>query len=234
MKVDIVGCHCTWTEELSTSFVIDDTLVIDLPQDSFKKYYTTYDISKLKYIFITHFHSDHFLSLPNIIEVMYKFRAKDITIVAPKTCKERLIQIVKLIELPHLENYINENFTFIECENNKKFSLGKYKVKTFKMFHNLLDAYGYVIEKDGIKIGFTGDTAMCNSVIKIIKASKAVFIDAAGIEKNNKHLSASEVFSLCEEFPQVQIVPIHMSTYSKEVLKEKIKIPFQGQIFNIE
>ena len=235
MKIDIVGCHCTWQKELSTSFIVDDIIAVDTPQESFKTLLVDYDISKWKYIFITHFHSDHFMSLHLVADVLYKRRIKDVTIIGPKGIKQKLLDIVKIVEADHLINFIEENLKFIECENNKRIQLGQYKIKMFRMLHQSLDAYGYTIQKDNKTAGFSGDTALCNNLIKIIKASDVVFVDCSGIPVNNKHLSVEEILSLKQEFPSTNIIPVHLTVSSEEVLKEKnIIIPYQGQIINLD
>lgn len=235
MKIDVVGCHCTWMIDLSTSFIINDEIALDAPQGSFKTLLTKYDITKIKYIFITHFHSDHFMDTHLLLDYLcHHCKNQRITIVAPKGCKERLFEMFKVVEVSYLENYINEMVDFIECENNKKFVLDGYKIKVFKMTHQNLDAYGYTIEKDNVKVGFTGDTCMCNNVYKIIKASKMVFIDASNVEPNHKHLSAQEVIDLSNEFKDTKIIPVHMSKFSKPILQEHMMLPYEGQVFYID
>lgn len=233
MKIDIVGCHCTWQKELSTSFIIDDIIAVDTPQESFKTLLVDYDISKLKYIFITHFHSDHFMALHLVVEVLYKRGIKDVTIIGPKGIKEKLAGVVKIVEADHLVNYVQDDIKYIECENNKRIKLGPYKIKMFKMFHPPIDAYGFTIQKENVVAGFSGDTALCNNLIKIIKASNIAFVDCSGVDKNKKHLSVEEFLSLKQEFPEVNLMPVHMSIPAEEALKGKIVLPCQGQIINI-
>ena len=50
MKVTIVGNMCTWTKELSTSYILNDDVLIDLPQCSFKTLYNDYDLNKIDYL----------------------------------------------------------------------------------------------------------------------------------------------------------------------------------------
>lgn len=232
MKIKIIGCYVTWVKELSTSFLIDDQILFDVPQGSFKTISTENDLSKINYIIISHFHSDHFADLHLIIDVISRQTPKRrITIIAPKGCRERLIELFKILEVSHLEVYLNEDVTFIECENNKIIKIGDYKIKCYKMLHQNLDAYGFTIENNGSKIGFTGDSAMCNNVRKIIKSTKATFIDSSNIIQNNKHLNAEEVITLSKEFPSCKLIPVHMTYQTREILKNTLEIPNQGKEF---
>ena len=211
MKITIVGNMCTWTKELSTSFIINDDMLLDTPQGSFKTLYNNYDLNKIDFILITHFHSDHFADLHLVCDILMRIDKK-IIILAPKTCKERLINIFYTFDVPHLKKYVEDNVTFLECENGQTYKIGDYKIKAYKMIHETLDAYGFVVEdKNGIKAGFTGDTCICNNLHKIIKHSKAVFIDCSANEVGLKHLTAEEVCALKDEYKSTEFYPIHLS-----------------------
>ena len=219
MKVTIVGNHCTWTRALSTSFLINDELIVDVPQGSFKSLYRDYGLDNIKYILITHFHSDHFADLHLVIDILSRRKGKYV-ILAPKGCKERLFSIFHAFGVPHLKKPVEEKFEFLECENGKSYSLGKYKIKTYKMIHGSLDAYGYIIDDGRVKVGFSGDTCMCNSLLKIIKKSNAIFIDASKIDENLNHLSVNEVLNLSREYKNTTFYPVHISDATKKLVKD--------------
>lgn len=239
MKVDIVGNMCTWTQELSTSYIIDDKIMFDIPQGSFKTIYNKYNITKIDYIIISHFHSDHFMDIHLVLDILCHYcDKKDITIIAPKGCRERIIEMLKIVEVKYIEAYMNEHVTFIDCENGKTIKLGEYKIKTYKMIHKDLDAYGFIIENEQHeKIGFSGDSCMCNSLHKILRHCNSIFIDCASTTANNKHLSVDEVIELSKEYDQVNFYPVHFSYNALIYLKEKINesnknifITHQGQV----
>ena len=65
-------------------------------------------------------------------------------------------------------------------ENNHKFDkVDGYVIRSYKVKHTA-EAYGFVIEdNDNKKIGFTGDSCLCDGVEKIIKNSDAIFCDTS-------------------------------------------------------
>ena len=200
MKIDVVGSLCTWNLDLSTSFIINDEMIFDTPQGSFKTLMNKYDLTKIKYIIISHFHSDHFIDIHLVIDyITHHSQIEKIKIIAPKGCRERLVSLFRIIEISYLEERLKDKFEIIEIENNKILKFDGYKIKCFKMLHLNLDSYGFIIEKDSSVVGFSGDTAMCNNVRKIISKSQAIFIDSANLEVNNKHLSIGEVEALAKE-----------------------------------
>ena len=60
MKLKIIGTSCTWFERLNTSYVIDNDIIFDVPNGNYKPIIKYTDISKLRCIIISHFHTDHF------------------------------------------------------------------------------------------------------------------------------------------------------------------------------
>lgn len=231
MKIDIVGNGCTWTKQLSTSFIINDLLLFDVPEGSFKTIFHNYDLKKIRYIIISHFHSDHFLDIHLLLDFIFRhYSDRHLTIVAPKGCKERLISLFKLIEVPHLIAPLQERIEFVDLENGKKIKLGDLSLKAYRMAHKDLDAYGFIIEQYDTSVGFTGDTSMCNNVRKILKKSKACFIDSANINPDNKHLCLQEVAQLEKEFPDCKLYRIHLSLDSfKQLDLEKTYYPKEGE-----
>lgn len=234
MKIDIVGSMCTWVKELSTSFIIDDEILFDAPQSSFKTLLIDYDLTKIKYIIISHFHSDHFGDIHLVLDYIFNHTKNNITIIAPKTCKERLFTIFKALEVAYLQKYVDERVTFIDCENNKIIKFDNYKIKCFKMLHNDLDSYGFLLETENKIVGFSGDTAMCNNVRKILKKAQIAFIDSANVSVNNKHLCVGEVNELSKEFTNCKIYAVHLVPHSLEELRNTdLEHPYQSQIIYV-
>ena len=234
MKITIVGNHCTWTKELSTSFIINDDMLLDVPQGSFKTLYRDYGLDNISYILITHFHSDHFADLHLVLEIL-KRQTRKITILAPKTCKERLISLFYAFDVPYLKKYVEDNIEFIECENGKTYKIGHYKIKAYKMIHGELDAYGYIIDDGGNgKAGFSGDTCMCNNLHKIVKHSKVAFVDMSNIDKGLKHLTPEEVLQLKNEYKDTILYPVHLYYTTKAKVKEYgLNQTYEGQVIEI-
>ena len=101
MKIKIIGNSCTWTNRPNPQYLINNEMLVDTPQSSTKFLFGSYDFEKLKYIVITHFHSDHFADLHIIYDALKK-RTKNlekVTVVGPKTLFKRLMGMFKIFEL---------------------------------------------------------------------------------------------------------------------------------------
>ena len=63
MKVYLVGTSCTWFKRNNTSFILDDKILFDTPDGSYKEIIRKMNIFDVKSVYISHFHSDHFTDL---------------------------------------------------------------------------------------------------------------------------------------------------------------------------
>ena len=65
MKIELVGTGSIGAKQLSASTLINDEILVDVPNGIIKRLKQTgHDILKIKVILITHLHGDHFLDIP--------------------------------------------------------------------------------------------------------------------------------------------------------------------------
>ena len=61
MKLQIIGSGGMWHKENSASYLIDDHILIDIPNGSCKNLYNLgVKTEKIDNVLITHFHGDHY------------------------------------------------------------------------------------------------------------------------------------------------------------------------------
>jgi ribonuclease Z len=88
---------------------------------------------QIKKIFITHFHGDHFLGLPGIIQTMQlNDRKLDLTIYGPKGITELVKQILSL-------GYFKPTFQIstYEVKNNEKICFKEYDIRVMSVNHGV-------------------------------------------------------------------------------------------------
>jgi len=97
---------------------------------------------KIKNIFITHFHGDHFLGLPGLIQTLsFADRREDLHIYAPKGIKDLIENILELGEYGLKYDIVAHSLS-----NNFELKDEKYTLKSIKVEHSI-PTYGLVFEE---------------------------------------------------------------------------------------
>jgi len=117
---------------------------------------------KIKGIFITHLHGDHYLGLFGLFQTMHLMGRKEpLVIIAPHKLKE-LLEAYENIGLLNIDFPIE----YIDTKPCELYRDGKIIISSFKVEHGI-EAYGYKAQlKNGIAIVYTGDTRPCRSVVE--------------------------------------------------------------------
>ena len=65
MKIKIIGSGSMWTAYNSASYLIDDEILVDMPNGTCKNLFKIgVDPREVNYVLLTHFHGDHYFDIP--------------------------------------------------------------------------------------------------------------------------------------------------------------------------
>ena len=128
-----------------------------------------------------------------------------------KRCEELNLRVENEIEVAY--HFLPDNIKIIGVkENNHKFDkVDGYVIRSYKVKHTA-EAYGFVIEdNDNKKIGFTGDSCLCDGVEKIIKNSDVIFCDTSKlVGDDNAHMGCDNIIQLSSKYVDKKIITSHM------------------------
>ncbi|MCV6630931.1 MAG: ribonuclease Z [Flavobacteriaceae bacterium] len=151
MKVTILGCYAATPRSLTNPSaqvleIKNDMLLIDCgegTQVQLRK--NKIKFARIKHIFISHLHGDHFFGLPGLIATFHLLgREAPLHIYGPKGIKEAILLLLKLGD-----TYTNYPLLFHELESNKPeciLETNHIKVTTIPLIHRVY-TNGFLIEE---------------------------------------------------------------------------------------
>lgn len=236
MQVIVVGNSCSWFKRPNTNFIINDEVLLDVPAASIKAMNGLLDYEKLKIVLITHFHSDHFADLHYIYHyIKHRKNKEKVTIIGPKSLAKKMKQLISIFEHTVSHKELLKYFNFMEVTGGESITIDNYQFKVYSVCHQVSISLGFTIqEKEKMKVvGFSGDTAMCDNLIKMIENCQSIFIDTATLKKNSNHLSADEVVMLQQHYADKQFYAVHTTDVISEQYAGKLCMPDCGEMIEI-
>lgn len=242
MKIEFIGTGSIGAMQSSACTLIDDKLLVDIPNGIIKKLKQTgHEIAKIENCIITHLHGDHFADIPFLIfdRVYYNVQTP-INIYGPKGIEKRVKDLFEIL-FPGDYDKVQEKgkVQFVEFEKmeHKYIESGHY-ITSFEVEHgNCKPAYGYIVEKDNKKVGFSGDSAYCESIVTIIEQADISVLDMSFMEGRVAHMGLQDILKIMEKYPNKRIATTHMQDYVRQQAKEKnienLIIPDDGDCIEI-
>lgn len=225
MKIKMIGSGSMTSNSNSACYLVDDKILIDTPNGIEKAMLrNNYDISDLDAILITHFHADHYFDLPfvllNIFNKTKRDFSKKLYIIC---CDEFKSNIKSLIELSNFKSFeeikekLNIEIIGVKNRTNIDFISNDYTLECVPVKH--MDfSYGYVISENNTnkKVGFSGDSSMCNGVKDIVKRSNISFCDMSLSIGNESHMGIDNIKELLKENEGKSIIATHLREETKK------------------
>ena len=193
MKVSIIGCSTCWTDRPTSSYCVNDTLLIDCGEGTMKYYKQAgVDFLNIKNILITHFHVDHTVNLIQYLS-QYAFysdesKCKSVTIYGPKGLKVYLDKLKRIsLDLENLnwEDYFN----LVEIDSFKtSFKVGDLNITPYPFNHGMLKEIAYIVDDGKTKVGFSGDLNFQDGIIEFLNNCNNAFLICCNMKSTNAHL----------------------------------------------
>ena len=240
VQLKFIGTGAIGARQSSASTLINDNILIDLPNGIVKRMrQMDVDVLKIKKVLITHLHGDHFLDIPFFI--LERFFAQDsnaVEILCPPTTADKIKQIFNLAFPGNYEEVLaRANLKFVEFDQlDRQEILEGVFVTSYLVEHgDLPNANGFVIEVEGQRIGFSGDSRLCDSVEKIVQASEVSVLDMSLAATGSKaHMGVDDIEFLCGKYPGHKIVATHMQDATRRRAKAKnianLVVPDDGEV----
>jgi ribonuclease Z len=167
---------------------------------------------KVKAVFVTHAHGDHYLGLPGLIQTMtLSDRKEPLLIAGPKQFIDALLSIFN-------QGLVKPGFKvdLSLVTSNYTYSDNKISVRAFPVEHSL-EAYGYHVTIGKKTICYTGDTTPSKSTVEACRGVDVLIHEATftsiyeGEAHTQRHSTCRDAALIAEEAGVGLLVLFHIS-----------------------
>jgi ribonuclease Z len=171
-----------------------------------------------KAVVLSHFHADHTFGLAWLIlgRVLLHNPSSPLTIFGPVGTTAYIEQLLDFAwgEKMRRLSWERLQLTVHELAGGDAFEVDGSRARAFRMQHvDELNCLGFTIERDGVRLGYSGDAEMSAELEALVAASDHVIAEMTypDDEGGELHLGRKEVEDLMERHPSTRFIITHLS-----------------------
>lgn len=162
-------------------FVVNGRYLFEAPPQALQAFNAQgMDVNGLDAVILSHHHGDHFLGLPFLF-LQWKFakRTRPVHIIGPVGTKKLATEIANAVYPDILDTPYEVEWD--ECPGGQQTMAGALRIEALPMKHDerLSGTLGFAAELGGVRFGYTGDSAMCDSVLDLARHSDVLVSECA-------------------------------------------------------
>lgn len=234
MKVQLLPSATDGGQHYLTTFLVDGAIAIDA--GSLGLYGEPTEQARVADVFLTHPHADHIGSLPIFVENAYESRATGVTVRGNAftiDCLQRDVFNGRV--WPDLLALSAPAAPFLVLEtlrDEEAVLVGDHRVTPVPVDH-AVPTYGYVVERDGCAVVFSGDTGPTERLWHVVRGTptvRAVFLECSfpnemeELARISKHQTPSGFAAELEKLPRdLPVVAVHIKARYREQTIEQLR-----------
>ena len=243
MNIKFIGTGTMGSITRANTSILVDNILIDCGMGTVKQLERYGKHTKdIKHLVITHFHADHFFDLPNFLigKNIRNECAEKLYIILPISGRRKVIDMMKFSFGDGNENYSEDieekyNVEFIELKDGEIYSFEDYTLAAVELKHgDCIPVYGYLLKKNDVVIGYTGDTGICDNFFKMCEQANYMFVDTTTLVSvmADIHISFEELKEFAEKYDNCKFYAVHRGDYEMPS-KGKTFVPNDGDEINV-
>lgn len=216
MEIYVFGSGAVSARSGYPGYLIDGSVLVDCPPGCVKKLFRLgVDPCALTDVLVTHFHGDHYFDLPFLLLARYRKTEAPLRIHCPEEGRRILPRLLTLaypdIPLETVPAALN---------HGDLFQAGSYEVERLPMVHgDKAQCFGYILERDGRRVGFSGDTALCPSLATMAESCRHLILECTLSAANTKHMGVDALLDLHRAYPDCRLYTTHMTDGARAKLR---------------
>jgi ribonuclease BN (tRNA processing enzyme) len=167
----------------------------------------------LETVVISHFHADHTFGWPFLlVELLRERDGRPLHVVGPPGIEGYLAGMVDTAGIPDVQEAADAQLDIRYVEVDEAWQqAGPLRFRAVRVAHvPHLECFGYLFERDGRIIGYSGDTNSCPGLDELAGAASVLVLECNGSHPWPTHMDVESVRALRERFPGVRYVLTHL------------------------
>ena len=110
----------------------------------------------------------------------------------------------------------------LALDHGDRFTAAGYAVERVPVVHGVKEqCFGYVLERDGLRVGFSGDTTPCPALEAMVGGCRHCICECTLSAASPKHMGIDALLALHEKYPGCRLYTTHMTDGAREKLQER-------------
>jgi ribonuclease Z len=174
-------------------------------------------IEEPRAVLLSHFHADHTFGLASLIlgRAVMDVESPALTVFGPVGTEAYLRQLLDFAwgeEMRQLA-WRRLQLSVRELTGGEVFQVEGSQGSAYEMIHSSrFPCLGFVIERDGVRLGYTGDAEVSEGLHELLSACDHVIAEMTYDQPGPAHLSRAEVLRLMAAYPRVRFILTHLGT----------------------
>ena len=167
-------------------------------------------------VMLSHFHADHTFGLAWLIlgRVLHQEHSPPLTVFGPAGSTSYLERLLDLAWGEEMRRYswARLKLTVHELSGGDSFAIDGSPAHAYRMRHaSRLDCLGFMMERDGVRLGYSGDAEMSAELEALVAASDHVITEMTYDEGagGSMHLGRTDVEGLMQRHPSTRFIITH-------------------------
>lgn len=196
------------------SFVIDRSILVEPAPTALPNLRKCgLRVDDLDAVFISHFHPDHTFGWPFLVlDILLHHRDRRLSIVGPPGVEAFLGDMMQLGSVYDLAEQMHAQVDahYVEVDGTWQEASG-IRFRAIEVEHvPQLRCYGFLIERDGLTVGYSGDTHPCPGLDELAEGADVLVLECNSPHPHHSHMDVEKVRAFREAHPGIPFLLTHM------------------------